>query len=1047
MPRISETDIERVKQQTDLIELVKSRGVALQPHGSKDMVGNCPFHEDDKPSFIVSPQKGLYHCMGCGAAGNAIQFVQKFDGLSFRHAFEILNAGPVAAAPPSFGPPLKTSTVRRLACPFDPTAEDAALMRQVVDYYHERLLKSPDALNYLRGRGLYHEEAIEHFRLGFSDRSLGIRIPDSNRRDGNATRTRLQNMGLFRESGHEHFAGSVVLPIFTAAGAIGEMYGRKISPTLRTGTPLHLFLPGPHAGIWNAEALDTGDLILCEAPFDALTFWVHGLRHVTFIYGTEGFTAELFDAIISKKVRRVRIAYDADEAGNRAAIRDHARLTAAGVECLRVKFPWGMDANEYAQKVQSPKLSLTLQVNTAQPIETATPFVMPPAAYVHAHTPLPHRLVSPEPGEGGSVHAEAGAPSSLAADLVAKELAAPKPAAKKEAAPSVQDAPPIVVPVPLVSSVLPLRPPLPLPPPMPLLPPLPPGLTPRELPAVAPAQLEARGEYVFLKLGPREYRVGGLDKNNSLEVMKVAVRMRHGETFHLDSFDILQDSQRRRFVERAAEETGLAKDLVKQDLGKLLLALEQAQEERLARAVQSDGPQKPTMTEQERAEALAFLKAPDLIENIGAAFETCGLVGEEANRLAAYLACTSRKLDKPLAVIIQSTSAAGKSTLMEAVLAMFPEEERVKYSAMTGQSLYYLGECDLQHKVLAIVEEEGAEKASYALKLLQSEGELTIASTGKDPTTGRMETQEYHVQGPVMIFLTTTAVDIDEELQNRCLTLTVDESKEQTGRIHTLQRKARTLEGLRMKKRKTALLALLRNVQRLLQPLDVLNPYADELTFTADRTRTRRDHEKYLTLIDTIALLHQHQRPTERDEEGGDFVRVTLDDIALANRLAPELLGRSLDELPPQTRRVFDTVRVIVRERCEGESIEQQVAFFSRRVLRRRLGWSLTQVRFHLDRLRELEYIAIRYGRPGAEFQYELLSDCNEAAAVDSIGLLDVEKLRTAAKHSSEDARTAAKHTSADIPVRLTTWRENLQPGGGVADGTPPGSTPCETGA
>ena len=128
---------------------------------------------------------------------------------------------------------------------------------------------------------------------------------------------------------------------------------------------------------------------------------------------------------------------------------------------------------------------------------------------------------------------------------------------------------------------------------------------------------------------------------------------------------------------------------------------------------------------------------------------------------------------------------------MEAVLELFPEEECIKYSAMTGQSLYYLGETDLKHKILAIVEEEGAEKASYALKLLQSEGELTIASTGKDPHTGRMETQEYHVEGPVMIFLTTTAIDIDEELQNRCLTLSVDESQSQTQRIHARQRQAR----------------------------------------------------------------------------------------------------------------------------------------------------------------------------------------------------------------------------------------------------------------
>jgi len=325
------------------------------------------------------------------------------------------------------------------------------------------------------------------------------------------------------------------------------------------------------------------------------------------------------------------------------------------------------------------------------------------------------------------------------------------------------------------------------------------------------------------------------------------------------------------------------------------------------------------------------------------------------------------------------------------------------------------------------VEEEGAEKAGYALKLLQSEGELTIASTGKDPTTGRMETQEYHVEGPVMIFLTTTAVEIDEELLNRCLILTVDESREQTEKIHVLQRKARTLDGLVAKEEKKDLLCMLRNAQRLLQPLAVVNPYADALTFTADRTRTRRDHEKYLTLIDVIALLHQHQRTVEYlDKEAGcrlpgvaqrakiGFIRATFDDIALANRLAPELLGRSLDELPPQTRRVYETIKAIVRVRCDAEKIEQQVAFFSRRQIRARLGWGITQIRAHLERLRELEYIETRYGRPGSSYQYELLTDCRETTDKAHIGLLDVEKLR----------------------LRQATCRENKPPVGGCRNAT-----------
>jgi hypothetical protein len=404
------------------------------------------------------------------------------------------------------------------------------------------------------------------------------------------------------------------------------------------------------------------------------------------------------------------------------------------------------------------------------------------------------------------------------------------------------------------------------------------------------------------------------------------------------------------------------------------------------------------MTPEEHEEALKFLKAPDLAKRITDTFDACGLVGEGTNRLAAYLACTSRKLDKPLAVIIQSSTAAGKTALMEAVLAMFPEEERVKYSAMTGQSLFYLGETDLRHKILAIVEEEGAEKASYALKLLQSEGELTIASTGKNPQTGRMETQEYHVEGPVMIFLTTTAIEIDEELQNRCLMLTVDESREQTERIHVLQRESRTLEGLKHKKQRQSLLKLMRNAQRLLKPVEIMNPYCRDLTFTARKTRTRRDHEKYLALIDAIALLHQLQR--KRCEfktpagETTEYITVTLDDIELANKLAPELLGRSLDELPPQTRRAYEAVKEIVREQCREREVEQRFALFSRRDLRNRLGWSATQIRVHLERLRDMEYIAARYGRTGSAFQYELLTDCNEPGEQVHIGLLDVEKLR-----------------------------------------------------
>jgi hypothetical protein len=616
---------------------------------------------------------------------------------------------------------------------------------------------------------------------------------------------------------------------------------------------------------------------------------------------------------------------------------------ARGIECRRVLFPHGQDANEYARKVQPAGKALGVLLNAAAWMGKGR------VSSDASRAPLPSSLV---------------AAKSLAAPTLSAVPAAIAPATLQEAAKEKTDVP---------------------------------ATTPRQGGSGTLSALQPQGEHWLLVIDGREYRIGGLEKTLGTDGLKIALRVRVGQEspggsprFHLDCLDLARDADRRRFIERAAEETGLHADLLKRDLGRLLLAVEQAQAE-LARPKETAAPV-VKLTESERIEALAWLQAPDLIGRLRAAIRHAGIIGEENNALVAYLAGVSRKLERPLAIIVQSASAAGKTTLMDAVLSFFPEEERVKYSAMTGQSLYYLGETNLKHKILAIVEEAGAEKASYALKLLQSEGELMIASTGKDPQTGRMETQEYRVEGPVMIMLTTTAIDLDEELQNRCLTLAVDESPEQTARIHTLQRERRTLAGIVAKAERTELLRVLKNAQRLLAPVEVLNPFAPELTFPAQRTRNRRDHEKYLTLIDAIALLHQHQRPRGRHEMAGrvlEYVQVTLDDIALANELAPEVLGRSLDELPPQTRRLLDFIRALVRAK-RGT----MPATFSRRELREACGWSLTQVRVHLERLVELEYLELRHGRLGSSFVYELMLDANTPEAVAHIGLIDVETLR-----------------------------------------------------
>jgi len=250
----------------------------------------------------------------------------------------------------------------------------------------------------------------------------------------------------------------------------------------------------------------------------------------------------------------------------------------------------------------------------------------------------------------------------------------------------------------------------------------------------------------------------------------------------------------------------------------------------------------------------------------------------------------------------------------------------------------------------------------------------------------------------VMIFLTTTAINLDEEMLNRCMVLTVNEDREQTQAIHRVQREAQTVEGLLRRQDRAAVLAVHRNAQRLLKPVPVVNPYARELTFHDSQTRTRRDHMKYLTLIRSVALLHQHQRPRKTVEHNGravEYIEVTLDDIAVANRLAHEVLGRSLDELPPQTRRLLLAVDEMVTAECERQKMERSDYRFSRRDVREATGWGDTQLKIHLHRLEELEYLLIHRGGRGQSIVYELVFTRPADGGKPVLGgLIDVEKLR-----------------------------------------------------
>ncbi len=509
------------------------------------------------------------------------------------------------------------------------------------------------------------------------------------------------------------------------------------------------------------------------------------------------------------------------------------------------------------------------------------------------------------------------------------------------------------------------------------------------------SSLITQGSSLVFTREDRRYRIRGLEKNRSTCTLKVNLMASRDDLVHLDSLDLVKAGARASFIKATATELYVDHDIIKKDIGLLLWELETLQSERI------DQLKTPTQVEvkltgAERSEAMEFLKDPNLLERIVADMEACGYVGEPTNKLAGYLAATSRKLSQPLAVVIQSSSSAGKTSLMDAVLSMMPEEDQMRISKLTGQSLYYLETSDIQHKVLAISEDEGIREATYALKLLQSEGCLRHASVGKGEN-GKMATQQRVVEGPTQIFLTTTAIDLDEELMNRCLVLTVDESRNQTGAIQLRQRNARTLQAKMAAATTNRLRRLHHNAQRCLRPVEVNNPYAPQLTFADNLTRLRRDHQKYLTLIDTIALLHQHGRKVHHYQHEGktvQYINVEPSDIAIANGMAGEILGRSLDELSPQTRNLLMQVHQFVGDLAKDQGLSHKAIRFTRRDLRESIGWSDFQIHTHLSRLVELEYVIAHRGRQGRRFVYELLYDGKGREGQPFLcGLIDPAKL------------------------------------------------------
>jgi DNA primase len=445
----------------------------------------------------------------------------------------------------------------------------------------------------------------------------------------------------------------------------------------------------------------------------------------------------------------------------------------------------------------------------------------------------------------------------------------------------------------------------------------------------------------------------------------VTIKAINKDKCHIDTVNLYSKRQRQTLISELTAFFVESVDVIERDVSKLVGIAEKKAQDVTAQSV-SEQPEMKVLTQEEEQAALGFLKQENLLDQIIEDYESIGYTGESMNKKLAYLVMTSRKMANPLSLIVMSNSAAGKSSLQQATLEFCPDEESKHFTRLTQQSLYYLGGDNLKHKFISIEEEEGSSDASYSLKTLLSAKVLNVVSATSNPQTGQMQSSEYKTEGPVAVMVSTTNSEVEAEFASRTLIISIDESAEQTLKIHQNQRFSRTLAGRTKQQQKQIKINLHQNAQRLLDSdIVVINNYADKLTFPTNRLKHRRGNDHYLDLIDTIAFLRQKQKVIKSDSVIQKYIEVDIADIQLANDLFTSVMGWTLDELRPPVRKLLKKIITY----CE----ENLVTEFTRRELRECFKEEAASLHRHLNNLVELEYVQLVSGANRSRHVYELL--------------------------------------------------------------------------
>jgi DNA primase catalytic core len=866
-------EIAEIKQRLNILTVLAHYGLKANKHHQI----KCPFHEDDKPSLKVYTDTDTFNCFGCGANGDAIEFIQKKENLNKHQA--LIKATELAG-----------ETIKRAASIKPPTANHTEILTKIFNYFQNGLnsgvARKPK--EYLQSRNLNYEL----LEIGYNSGQFHHRGKlESKEQEAciNAGLLIPYNGSVPNANGTTYTAFAkdcIIFPLKDKQNQITGIYGRSITNNDKSK---HYYLKDRKGLYPNYPKAETTKLLLTEAIIDAATLLqipeITAEYEILSCFGTNGLTEEHKQAIKDlQNLEEIIFFFDGDKAGNEAIEKYQKELN-------------GLLPHIKLSAVETPE------------DEDVNSLLVGHDAEIFIHLLENRKDLFPAEKSGR---------------LLPEET-------EKQQRNDIQVPPE------------PLR---------------------------AAGKLNTRNPE-FITFTTEELQIillGGINLQQ-LDRLRATIKITRKDTTNplhsiRHTIDLYHSDYLEKFINKASEQLETGTTILRTAMAELTDQIEKYRLERIE-SRKEKRPQTRQLTEQQQRKAIRYLSSPKLMERTGTDIGRTGMVGEENNRLLMYLVFTSRLREQPLHIISLGASGTGKTYLQERVSELIPEHHKLEVTILSENAFYYFGQQELKHKLVLIEDMDGAENVLYPLRELQSKKKISKTIPIKD-SKGNLKTITLKVEGPICLAGTTTREKLYEDNANRSLLIYLDSSKNHKEQIMKYQRKLSA--GKIATQEEQQLIEFFKDMQTILKPIKVRNPFAEYLVIPEHVFKPLRTNSHYLAFIETITFYHQYQREVKTDPQTGErFIETILEDIEWANRLLKNVLLAKADELSGESRRFFESLKSWLET--------NKKASFYKNEVREAFRMNPNNLKYYLSQLLRYNYLKVVGGnRHKSGYEYEVIN-------------------------------------------------------------------------